>query len=259
MKEQIAAIVDEHLSSLGPPRYVYSRRDPEVQIPISGVADLWKPILVAVAKLLTRDAIGAHPSYRTFHTALTSFRPETAARFFESGSSAYGADSTRLLSKVAASIGCGFDTVDLNPDTAKRASDIIAQQDPQHRTQNAHCSDSVAFLQNSPHNYCFAYLDSFDLVPGSYGEAAQHGLKEFLSLKDKLTPGAVVLIDDTPKCTNTFRVFQGKEQEQRATEWLNEHGSMPGKGADVLAWVRRNTGFDVLEWGYQLVLRYNPE
>ena len=247
---QIESTVNSHFSEIGG-SVVYSTKNTLTYLPLQSIPKRWRWLASLAVRNGLPGAFVTHPNYRTFFSALTSFEPADGTRMVETGSSAYGTNSTKLLSRVAQIAGCGFDTIDINPDTSASAGGLLRMQD-----HAAHCCDSAAFLEQTTDKFCFAYLDSFDLEQGKYQEAAAHGLKEFLALQGKLTPGAVVLVDDTPRSPGIFRSVAGRHQARASLEWLEKHGMMPGKGAMILDWIQRKGQYEILDWGYQVVIRF---
>ena len=61
---------------------------------------------------------------------------------------------------------------------------------------NYHVGDSVEFLQNFEERVDLIHLDSWDLNLKDPFPSAFHGWREFEAIKDKLEPGAVIIVDD---------------------------------------------------------------
>jgi cephalosporin hydroxylase len=113
----------------------------------------------------------------------------------ETGTSAWGTDSTRLWSSYVKSFGGKFFSVDIRSEPRETLGDLGP-------LSLLFVDDSVNFLNNF-NQYCkskidLVYLDSFDIDWENPIPAMQHGLKEFESVEKYLKIGSVVVIDDTP-------------------------------------------------------------
>lgn len=113
----------------------------------------------------------------------------------ETGTSAWGTDSTRLWSAYVNSFGGKLFSVDIRSEPRETLGDLGP-------LSSLFIDDSVNFLNNF-NRYCqskidLVYLDSFDIDWDKPIPAMQHGLKEFQSVEKYLKVGSVVVIDDTP-------------------------------------------------------------
>ena len=101
------------------------------------------------------------------------------------------------------------------------------------------------------------YLDSYDLDPDHYDEAAAHGLAEFEALLPKLDPaGAVILIDDTPATRPYIATQLSGVNLAKADDYLAKRGFMPGKGATIAKQIDGDPCFKIIAWEYQLLIAY---
>jgi cephalosporin hydroxylase len=143
----------------------------------------------------------------------------------ETGTSAWGTESTRFWDAYIRKYGGELWGVDIRPEPKTR---LKFQTSP--RTHLI-VGDSVEFLATtSVKNPTVVFLDSWDVDWSNPKPAAEHGLREFKSIFPKLQPGAFIFIDDTPLnldyITDTSRA--------RATEYLQDEGVLPGKGAEIV-------------------------
>lgn len=174
----------------------------------------------------------------------------------ETGTSAWGCDSSRLLDLVAKKFGNTFVSVDIRAE----ASMWLKFQTSNHSL--FFVQDSLEFFRESfPKNFNrnidFAYLDSFDLDFRNPEPSESHGLQEFESVCRYSRKGTIVLIDDTPaeldEVPEAFRHYAKQFQEV--------NNRLPGKGSLVLKKIQKNGNFEVLWHSYNLVvriLRANP-
>lgn len=144
----------------------------------------------------------------------------------ETGTSAWGTDSTRLWDAYIARFGGELWSVDLSPSPSKRLADQVSD-----RTHLV-VDDSVHFLTDFAQRregtvVGVCYLDSWDLDWSDPDPAAAHGLAEWHAVRPLMGPGSVLVIDDSPGSLDW--VPEGHRQEAEA--YLASHGYLPGKGA----------------------------
>ena len=151
------------------------------------------------------------------------------ALIVETGTSAYGTDSSRLFDSYITRFGGRFYSVDINPRARRRLTF-------QH-SRNSHfiVSDSLNFLENfrlrsTDIKVDLVYLDSWDVDWFNPNESAIHGYNEYLRIKNNLKSGSVIVIDDTPRTLDWIP----PECFDIAQEYLRENGVLPGKGALIL-------------------------
>ena len=257
----IMELVDRHFDTLGE-RDIFVFRD--------GLSRVYRPCtltgtpldhaITVLWKTLARRGVGQfrHINYFTFHRFFQEIAKfSRPLRILETGSSAYGVSSSRLLGALADTTGGTFDTVDLNPKTHTLVAEELAASYPGSTRQRAHCGDSVAFLRDVEGVANVIYLDSYDLDPDHYDEAAAHGLAEFEALLPKLDPaGAVILIDDTPATRPYIATQLSGVNLAKADDYLAKRGFMPGKGATIAKQINGDPRFKILAWEYQLLIAY---
>lgn len=189
----------------------------------------------------------SHVALRGFQTALESLAGEPA-RILETGTSAWGADSTVLWAKYVNSFGGQLISVDIRPEPRQRLGNLGARVELE-------VDDSVAFIQkyalsseSSPFN--LVYLDSFDVDWNNPSLAAEHCWAEWEAIQSLVADGTVVVIDDTPK--ELSHVSWASSEVQEA---VRNPAEVIGKGALVYDFVRENASWEVLHHSYNLVVR----
>jgi len=188
-----------------------------------------------------------HPNYENFRRVVKHLNGKPA-NILETGTSAWGTDSTRLWDLYIRRFSGEFTSVDLRPDASRR---LMFQTSS--RT-NLVISDSVKFIKNyiGP-KFDFVYLDSWDVDPTNPLAAALHGLAEFESLTGHLKSGCLVLIDDTP-----FELSKDDYANYPAlASFKHEYQQTPGKGALVLSKLSHYPSFVVVSHEYSLLLEFN--
>lgn len=170
----------------------------------------------------------------------------------ETGTSAYGTDSSRLFDSYITRFGGKFYSVDINPHASQR----LAFQHSRH--SHFVVSDSLTFLENfqlesTEFKIDLAYLDSWDVDWSNPTESAIHGFNEYLRIKDNLKPGSVIIIDDTPRTLKWIP----EECVEIAQEYLSANGVLPGKGALILKEIQGSSLVKIIWHEYNLVLQLN--
>jgi hypothetical protein len=190
------------------------------------------------------------PCRRTMERALTLLGGEPAS-IVETGSSAWGVNSSVLWDSYVNSFGGSFHTVDIRSDPSKfLAKECSAKT-------LAHCEDSVTFLakitcQTKVHLF---YLDAFDLDPCNPLPSMVHGLAEFFKIHHALErDGGLLLIDDTPANLQSWISTQGDRYADELLDFYKKNGMFPGKGALVKQLVQKSGLGRILEHDYQLLL-----
>lgn len=193
-----------------------------------------------------------HPCKPTLSHALHLLGGKRAV-IIETGSSAWGCNSSMLFDLYVSAFGGSFDSVDLRAEPSLALSRRCSNRSRFWVGDSCTWISSLSTqLKESPD---LVYLDSWDVDPSCPVESALHGLSEFIRLIPCLRAGSLVLIDDTPVDYETARDVQG---DKWASDWLESSkrfGFPPGKGSLVLRYVRGMSGFEVVEHKYQLLIR----
>lgn len=167
----------------------------------------------------------------------------------ETGTSAWGTDSTRLWNSYVSSFGGNLYSVDIRPEPRE----VLGNLGP---FTKLFVDDSVNFLKNLHHHNVskvdLVYLDSFDIDWQNPYPAMKHGLLEFEAIEKYLKPGSIIVIDDTP----SSKIFIPEEAHEIVHKVKSEIGVVPGKGALVLSKIMlKPNNFKIIYHHYNLVFR----
>lgn len=153
----------------------------------------------------------------------------------ETGTSAYGTDSSRLFDGYVSRFGGRFFSVDISKYPSRRLR-------LQHSSRTEFfVSDSLTFLRSIQEVFKleridFVYLDSWDVDWDNPTQCAIHGLAEFKLVQPYLKKGSVLVIDDTP---NSLKWIPSEFRDV-ATKYEQTYGVLPGKGALVVKELKTN-------------------
>ena len=200
-----------------------------------------------------------HINYPTFRALCARMERLERLSIVETGSSAYGTNSSALFARIVAQCGGTFTTIDLNPQATANAAALFRTLACTERCV-AVCGDSVSTLRSLQQTFNVAYLDSYDLLPDHFVQSERHGLSEFQTLVQgrRLDEAeSFILIDDTPRSIEIFASQVDDHYLQKVREHVVRHGRLPGKGALIAQAIASNPHFQVLGWEYQLLLRYS--
>ena len=179
-------------------------------------------------------------------TALYLLRKKPAV-IVETGTSAWGTDSTRLWDSYVKSFGGKLFSVDIRSEPRE----MLGNLGP---LSLLFVDDSLNFLNNF-NQHCqstidLVYLDSFDIDWKNPFPAMEHGLREFESVEKYLKIGSVVVIDDTPVGLS----FIPESESDLANTIKTNLGVYPGKGALVLAKIKlKPDKYRIIYHNYNLV------
>jgi hypothetical protein len=167
----------------------------------------------------------SHVCYATFRRLFEEIerRGNPPLNIIETGTAAHGTTSTYLFDKYVSKYGGHLWSVDINPDTKKKAESFMGPN------TTLITKDSVEFLSTwfKIHNIKVdvVYLDSYDIVWENPEDAAIHGLKEYAAIKPAIGKDTLLLIDDTP---NHEYYLNG------ATSFYDRTNVLPGKGMCIV-------------------------
>jgi hypothetical protein len=121
-----------------------------------------------------------HPNRKAFSIVIEELNG-APANIVETGTSAWGTDSTRLWDNYVNHYGGSFQSVDIRSEPARRLKGQVGK-----RTRLV-VSDSINFLKNElPGGHIDVFfLDSWDVDWTNPLESAIHGLKEFQAIMPK--------------------------------------------------------------------------
>lgn len=170
---------------------------------------------------------------------------------FETGTSAYGVDSSRLFDQVVSRSAGKFISVDINPQPSRA---LLFQHS---KKSTFYVDDSVNFIESTlksiTNHVDLCYLDSWDVDWSNPLPSAQHGLREFEAVKSLLYPGSILVIDDTPSDLELIP----SANRATAIEFESKYGVLPGKGAFIVKLLQSEGFAEVLSHEYNLVCRIN--
>lgn len=191
-----------------------------------------------------------HPCRGTLTMALELLSNRSAV-IVETGSSAWGTNSTLLLDAYCNSFGGSCHSVDIRVDPLLKLRSQVSS-----RTK-LYCDDSVSFLKKlkmSDNKIDLLYLDSWDVDWSDPVPSAIHGLNEYLTAVPNLHSGSLVLIDDTPKDHESMARVQ-PHSIKAFSEFKQQYGFAPGKGALVKKLIESTGMGTILAHDYQLLIQ----
>jgi hypothetical protein len=181
--------------------------------------------------------------------ALLGGRPQV---ILETGSSAWGTDSTRLWDAYVRSFGGELWSVDLREEPRERLRGLVGRQ------TTLVCADSVAFLRGWVADHAgvhagLVYLDSYDVDFADPLPAAEHCVAEVAAVLPALGPGSLVLVDDSPGSRDDL-----PEEWREAGDAVFERlGLWPGKGMLVDRWLaEQQVAHEKVHHRYQVLYRF---
>jgi hypothetical protein len=187
-----------------------------------------------------------HLNREIFYLALSALAG-APARIIETGTSAWGTDSTRLWDSYIRVFGGSLNSVDIRREASRRLKWQLSKKS---------CllvNDSVDFLSNESNQPAdLYYLDSWDLDLSNPLPSAQHCLREFIAIAPFLKTGTLILIDDTP-CA--LRIGEIQKLPPKAIEFIEKYNTLPGKGAFICQELNRKFEFETLLHDYALLVR----
>ena len=170
----------------------------------------------------------------------------------ETGSSAWGTDSTRLWDAYVRSFGGELWSVDLREEPRERLRGLVG------RHTRLVCDDSVAFLGTWAADHPgvqagLVYLDSYDVDFTDPMPAAEHCVAELAAALPTLGPGSLVLVDDSPGT----REDMPEEWRDTGDAVFERLGLWPGKGMLLDGWLAEHeVAHEKLHHRYQVLYRF---
>jgi hypothetical protein len=187
----------------------------------------------------------AHPNLKAFEIVLNTLSAKPA-KIIETGTSAWGTDSTRIWDSYIRKYGGELWTVDIRKEASERLTGQLSEK------STCVVSDSIEFLNSQEARQANVYfLDSWDVDWADPYPAAKHGLREFEAIETDLRTGTILFIDDTPK-SSAF--FPGAGHEA-IKDFEEKFGVFPGKGSLAILALQKNFEFEVLHHEYSFVAR----
>jgi hypothetical protein len=170
----------------------------------------------------------------------------------ETGSSAWGTDSSRLFDSYVSTFGGGFWSVDL------RLQPMLKLRSGLSQSTTLYCDDSVRFLQRWLRQHGsgaldLVYLDSLDLDISDPVPSAVHGLREFFAIRPALKDGGLLLVDDTPASVELLP----EPVQAAARDFEARYGIVPGKGMFIELYLAGRADVVKLRHHYQTLYRFS--
>lgn len=180
----------------------------------------------------------SHPQHINLDAFLKVFKILNGkpARILETGTSAWGTDSTRLWDKYVREYGGELVSIDIRTEPSRRLKKHL------HNSTTLVVEDSVSALSRINKAFDVYFLDSYDLDLNNPLPSATHGYLEYLQIKDRLQVGNLIFIDDTPLKIDFL--------SDEAKAFVENYSVMPGKGAFVIRDLLTSFSIEVLHHDY---------
>ena len=194
----------------------------------------------------------AHICRATLTEALSRLEGR-AATIIETGSSAWGTNSSLLFDAYVHSYGGTFETVDI------RVAPSVVLQNRCSPSTRLYRDDSVSFLKkwseaNPNKKIDLLYLDSWDVNWQTPNPSALHGLAELLAIFENLKEGTLLLVDDTPVDPSWF--LSAQVQIADFKKYQETYNFAPGKGALIKLLLTQLGRGKQIAHGYQLLWQF---
>lgn len=198
------------------------------------------------------SSVQDHPCRETLHLALEHLQRKPAV-IVETGSSAWGTNSSLLFDSYVNSFGGVFESVDIRAEPMRTLKKLCSSR------STFFCDDSVVFLKkysDRTKKIDLVYLDSWDVDWRDPMPSALHGFHEFITIFPLLKrSGGLLLIDDTPVDSGVME----KVQEKHVKDYNNFHaqyGFSAGKGSLVKKFLEDNKFGRLLAHDYQVLWKF---
>jgi hypothetical protein len=188
----------------------------------------------------------------TLHLALLNLNHKPSL-IIETGSSAWGTNSSLLFDSYVNSFGGQFITVDIRIEPLVKLKKLCSPN------TLLNCDDSINFINkwvanNRNVSIDLLYLDSWDVNWKDPNPSEIHGIAEFLAASNNLSEGSMLLVDDTPLDPSLF--LGSAEHKSQFIQYFEKSGFYPGKGSLIKPILTSiNRGY-VLKHAYQLLWKF---
>tara|TARA_B100001057_G_scaffold61067_1_gene54369 strand:- start:3040 stop:3780 length:741 start_codon:yes stop_codon:yes gene_type:complete len=194
-----------------------------------------------------------HPCRDSMFDTLKIFN-QKEINIIETGSSAWGMNSTSLFDSYVNSFGGNVYSVDI------RAKPMLDLEKKLTKNTQLFCMDSVKFLEKielNNKNQTLFYLDSMDVNWRNPLAAMKHGLNEFKTLTHILKVNDHILIDDTPLNEKELEIVQGKKIANIFKFLKNQKNIIGGKGSLILHYIQKSKkiNYQIINHKYQLLIK----
>jgi hypothetical protein len=170
----------------------------------------------------------------------------------ETGSSAWGCNSSILFDSFVNSFGGKLLTCDLRMEPAFYLRKLASEK------TTFYNMDSIKFLEKLKHQniYCnLIYLDSMDINFNNFYPSMIHGLNEFFLADQLINKGGMILIDDTPANIKIAKKVWSSENFKRTLDFYSKFKFIPGKGSLVNNIIKYNSKYKIILHEYQLLIK----
>lgn len=186
-----------------------------------------------------------HVNFKLFKILSTELSGKPAF-ILETGTSAWGTDSTRFWNTYVSKFGGKVISVDLRNNAGIQLRHQLSKK------TTLVTSDSVKYLKENPFtDVDLYYFDSADVDWSEPKFAIRHGLEETNAVLNLLKPGTIVVFDDTPKNEN---YVEEHLKEIVRVHYENE-GFYPGKGPLAIRALQEVYEIEVLHHEYSFACR----
>ena len=142
------------------------------------------------------------------------------------------------LAKIVQSKGGSYHSVDIYEDIVNKSKLIFEKYVPE-LSVNHYISDSVKFLEEYNGSPNLVHLDSWDLDLTNPIPSMLHGWLEFVAIKDKMSSGSIILVDDN-FLKGTWTGWNWiKDGQIIDSEVIDIKYDIIGKGALVYHWCQK--------------------
>lgn len=169
----------------------------------------------------------------------------------ETGTSAWGTDSTRLWDGYVRNFGGEFWSVDVSSLPRRRLRRQVCPQ------THLVVGDSVTFLESlvesrAINHVDICYLDSWDVDWEDPDPSAEHGLREWRAIEPLMRPGSLLIVDDSPVSTE----WVPRQFRSAVSEYASVRGFLPGKGALIERELKKRSHVRKIWHKYNVVYQF---
>jgi len=208
-------------------------------------------VLDLVDEHFESNGIVSHPCRKTLTIALSMLKSEPA-KILETGSSAWGTNSSVLFDSYVNSFGGNLYTCDIRVEPMFTLSKLCSSK------SIFYCQNSIIFLKQFLEMNTIldlVYLDSWDVDWADPIPSAIHGFNEFFTILPTLKKGSLLLIDDTPLNLEILSAASPTTIND-VVKFKLSYGFMPGKGALIKNFLEKNKLGELVSHEYQLLWRF---
>jgi hypothetical protein len=185
-----------------------------------------------------------HVNRKAFQVTVDIFS-NLEPQIIETETAAWGTNSTRLWDACIRKNRVKLVSLDIRPEASARLDGQLS------RFSKYVISDSVAFLSRTKTHADLYFLDIRDVDWANPHESVLLGVAEFNAKSDRLKPGNLILIYDTPVSAECILT----DHHSEAKFYFETYGVWPGKGALVFEQIMKSGKYEVLFHEYTLLFR----